>query len=151
MANQNIKVLALDLDGTLTNDQKEITPRTRAALDAALARGVTLVLASGRPTAGVLPVAPGGGRGPGRRGGPGFRLGLRSSVQDVRNIGCRTRNDVYGDEFSDALGGCRPRIGRGLDRAYIAFHHHGYQSAADMRLADERHTRCFDHRVGRLD
>ena len=31
MANQNIKVLALDLDGTLTNDQKEITPRTRAA------------------------------------------------------------------------------------------------------------------------
>ena len=30
-----IKVLALDLDGTLTNDQKEVTPRTRAALDAA--------------------------------------------------------------------------------------------------------------------
>ena len=65
MANQNIKVLALDLDGTLTNDQKEITPRTRAALDAALARGVTIVLASGRPTAGVLP---GPGRHPGRPG-----------------------------------------------------------------------------------
>ena len=29
-----IKVLALDLDGTLTNSQKEVTPRTRAALDA---------------------------------------------------------------------------------------------------------------------
>ena len=28
-----IKVLALDLDGTLTSDQKEVTPRTRAALD----------------------------------------------------------------------------------------------------------------------
>ena len=27
-----IKVLALDLDGTLTNDQKEVTPRTRACL-----------------------------------------------------------------------------------------------------------------------
>ena len=27
-----IKVLALDLDGTLTNDQKEVTLRTRAAL-----------------------------------------------------------------------------------------------------------------------
>ena len=52
-----IKVLALDLDGTLTNDQKEITPRTRAALDAALAKGVTIVLASGRPVAGVTPVA----------------------------------------------------------------------------------------------
>ena len=57
MAQSNIKVLALDLDGTLTNDQKEITPRTRAALDAALARGVTVVLASGRPIAGVTPVA----------------------------------------------------------------------------------------------
>ncbi len=31
-----IKVLALDLDGTLTNSQKEVTPRTRAALDAAI-------------------------------------------------------------------------------------------------------------------
>ena len=57
MAQSNIKVLALDLDGTLTNDRKEITPRTRAALDAALARGVTVVLASGRPIAGVTPVA----------------------------------------------------------------------------------------------
>ncbi len=52
-----IKVLALDLDGTLTNSQKEVTPRTRAALDAAIAKGGTIVLASGRPTAGVLPLA----------------------------------------------------------------------------------------------
>ena len=52
-----IKVLALDLDGTLTNDQKEVTPRTRAALDAAIERGVTVVLASGRPTAGITPLA----------------------------------------------------------------------------------------------
>lgn len=57
MATSNIKVLALDLDGTLTNDQKQITPRTRAALAAAMEQGVTIVLASGRPTAGVLPVA----------------------------------------------------------------------------------------------
>ena len=52
-----IKVLALDLDGTLTNDQKVVTPRTRAALDAAIAQGVTVVLASGRPTAGITPLA----------------------------------------------------------------------------------------------
>ena len=52
-----IKVLALDLDGTLTNSQKEVTPRTRAALDAAIAKGVTIVLASGRPTAGITPLA----------------------------------------------------------------------------------------------
>jgi hypothetical protein len=56
-ANANIKVLALDLDGTLTNSEKKITPRTRAALDAAMDKGVLLVLASGRPTVGVQPLA----------------------------------------------------------------------------------------------
>ena len=43
------KVLALDLDGTLTNNAKVITPRTKAALQAAADRGVRIVLASGRP------------------------------------------------------------------------------------------------------
>ena len=43
MARSNIRVLALDLDGTLTNDEKIVTPRTRAALDAAVAKGVTIV------------------------------------------------------------------------------------------------------------
>lgn len=43
--------------GTLTNDQKVVTPATRTALDAAAAKGVTIVLASGRPTAGVVPLA----------------------------------------------------------------------------------------------
>ena len=57
MAKTKIRVLALDLDGTLTNDQKIVTPRTRAALDAAAAAGVTIVLASGRPTAGITPLA----------------------------------------------------------------------------------------------
>ena len=33
-----IKVLALDLDGTLTNDQKVVTPRTRAGFTKALQR-----------------------------------------------------------------------------------------------------------------
>lgn len=51
--NDTIKVLALDLDGTLTNTKKEITPRTRAALHRAAAAGVRIVLASGRPTVGV--------------------------------------------------------------------------------------------------
>ena len=46
MSEKNIRVLALDLDGTLTNDEKKVTPRTRAALDAAVAKGVTIVLAS---------------------------------------------------------------------------------------------------------
>ena len=37
--NDTIKVLALDLDGTLTNTKKEITPRTRAALRRAAEAG----------------------------------------------------------------------------------------------------------------
>ena len=36
MSEKNIRVLALDLDGTLTNDEKKVTPRTRAALDLSL-------------------------------------------------------------------------------------------------------------------
>ena len=40
------KVLALDLDGTLTNTDKIITPRTKAALQKAAQRGVCIVLVS---------------------------------------------------------------------------------------------------------
>ncbi len=51
------RVLALDLDGTLTNTEKVITPRTKAALQEAARRGVCIVLASGRPTVGIEPLA----------------------------------------------------------------------------------------------
>ena len=44
------KMIVLDLDGTLTNNKKEITPRTKQALMQAQAAGVHVVLASGRPT-----------------------------------------------------------------------------------------------------
>ncbi len=57
MMEAKIRVLALDLDGTLTNDNKEVAPRTRRALNEAAAQGVTIVLASGRPTAGIMPLA----------------------------------------------------------------------------------------------
>ena len=50
-------VIALDLDGTLTNQAKEVTPRTRQALEAAMDEGAVVVLASGRPTYGIAPVA----------------------------------------------------------------------------------------------
>ena len=51
------KVLALDLDGTLTNTEKVITPRTKAALQEAARRGVCIVLARGRTTVGIEPLA----------------------------------------------------------------------------------------------
>ncbi|WP_148334503.1 HAD hydrolase family protein, partial [Collinsella stercoris] len=37
-----IKAIALDIDGTLTNDEKVVTPRTREALLAAERAGVRL-------------------------------------------------------------------------------------------------------------
>lgn len=50
-------MIVLDLDGTLTNNKKEITPRTKQALMQAQAAGVYVVLASGRPTYGIVPLA----------------------------------------------------------------------------------------------
>lgn len=51
------KLLVLDVDGTLLNEKKEITPRTQAALLKVQQMGVHIVLASGRPTNGVMPLA----------------------------------------------------------------------------------------------
>ena len=50
---QRKKVLALDIDGTLTNSRKEITPATKARLFQAMEEGHRVVLASGRPTPGM--------------------------------------------------------------------------------------------------
>ena len=51
------QILALDLDGTLTNSKKEITTPTLDALIEIQKAGKKVVLASGRPTNGVLPLA----------------------------------------------------------------------------------------------
>ena len=51
------EILVLDLDGTLTNQKKEITPHTKEVLKAYQEAGGRIVLASGRPTYGVAPLA----------------------------------------------------------------------------------------------
>lgn len=47
------KLVALDMDGTLLNNRKEITPRTKQALQLAREKGIKIVLASGRPLDGM--------------------------------------------------------------------------------------------------
>jgi hypothetical protein len=42
-------MIALDLDGTLLTDEKKISPRTKAVLEAAKADGHILVISTGRP------------------------------------------------------------------------------------------------------
>ena len=51
------QILVLDLDGTLTNSKKEITQPTLEALIEIQEAGKKVVLASGRPTQGVMPLA----------------------------------------------------------------------------------------------
>ena len=51
------KLLVLDIDGTATNSQKEVTPKTRDAVIRLQEAGVPVAIASGRPVPGVAPVA----------------------------------------------------------------------------------------------
>lgn len=53
----NYQVLVLDLDGTLTNSDKVITKKTYDAIMTIQEKGVKVVLASGRPTYGIMPLA----------------------------------------------------------------------------------------------
>ena len=48
-----LKMIGLDLDGTLLTDKKELTDRTKAALRRAIELGITVLVASGRPWMGV--------------------------------------------------------------------------------------------------
>lgn len=48
-----IRLIALDLDGTVFNDQKEISSRTLEAIRAALQKGIAVLPATGRTVTGV--------------------------------------------------------------------------------------------------
>lgn len=51
------KILALDIDGTLTNTKKEITPKVKEQIDRLHAENIPVLLVSGRPTEGIIPIA----------------------------------------------------------------------------------------------
>ncbi len=51
------EVLVLDIDGTLTNSKKEVSPKTLDAVIRAQEEGIKVVIASGRPTAGIKKIA----------------------------------------------------------------------------------------------
>ncbi len=50
---EKIRIIGLDLDGTLLNNQKKISPRTYQALERVKAQGVFLVPVTGRPRLGI--------------------------------------------------------------------------------------------------
>lgn len=53
MQQRRIRMIGLDLDGTVYNDAKEITHPVREAIEAAIHRGVVVLPATGRPRTGL--------------------------------------------------------------------------------------------------
>lgn len=51
------KMLALDIDGTLTNTQKDITPKTLQKIIEVQEKGHIVAIASGRPLPGIRKIA----------------------------------------------------------------------------------------------
>lgn len=51
----SIKLIAIDIDGTLLNEKNELAPATIAAIQEATAQGIKVVLCTGRPLTGVSP------------------------------------------------------------------------------------------------
>lgn len=49
----NIKLVAIDIDGTLINDKHQITPEVKDAVQQAKEQGIKIVIATGRPLPGV--------------------------------------------------------------------------------------------------
>ena len=49
-----MKAIILDIDGTLLRSDKQLSPKTKASLIEAQEKGMKVILASGRPTSGML-------------------------------------------------------------------------------------------------
>lgn len=50
------KIIAIDLDGTLLNDKKEISQNDKMAIKKAINLGIKIVISTGRPLIGVKPI-----------------------------------------------------------------------------------------------
>lgn len=50
---KQIKMIGLDCDGTLLNDNKELTDYSRKVLERAIEQGIVIVVATGRPLTGI--------------------------------------------------------------------------------------------------
>lgn len=87
-----IRIVALDLDGTLLSHDQTITPRTRQALMDASARGVVILPATGRPLANLPPVV---------AQLPGVRYALTSNGAAVWDLGADPLPAVY-SRYADA-------------------------------------------------
>ena len=98
---KKIKMIGLDLDGTLLNDKKELTSHTREILTRAIDQGVTVLVATGRPVTGIPEVL---------RNFPGMRYALTSNggrildLQEDKVLDANMLSYEMGAAIADKLG-----------------------------------------------
>ena len=51
--NKKIKMIGLDLDGTLLREDKTLSPYTKSILEKAIEKGIVVLAATGRPLGGI--------------------------------------------------------------------------------------------------
>ena len=89
------KLLVLDIDGTLVNNKKEITPKTKEAILQCMDEGHSVMIASGRPTPGV------------QRYVDELRLaeygGYTLTYNGARVLNCRSGKDIYEKKLPCAM------------------------------------------------
>lgn len=91
-----IEAIILDIDGTLLNDDKEITPDTKKALITAQQNGVKLILASGRPTSAMHLYA--------EQLEMEKYHGLIVSYNGAKVIDCQTNEELFSQDLTVAEG-----------------------------------------------
>lgn len=88
----NIKVIIMDVDGTLTNGKKVITEKTKDALIKAQKAGAILILASGRPTSGLIDFA--------RKLKMEENHGLLVSFNGAKVVDCETNEVLFNETMT---------------------------------------------------
>ena len=87
-----IKVIILDVDGTLFSSQKGMLPETKAALIKAQQMGIKVILASGRPTSGLVDI--------GKELNMDQHNGLFVSYNGSKIIDCETGKTLFNEPLS---------------------------------------------------
>lgn len=88
----SIRVIIMDVDGTLTNGEKVVTPKTKEALLKAEKAGAILILASGRPTSGLMDLA--------RELEMDKHHGLLVSYNGSKVVDCETNETLFNQALS---------------------------------------------------
>ena len=100
-----IKLIAIDIDGTLLNEKNELAPATVTAVQAALKQGIKVVLCTGRPLAGVQPYLDALGI----SGDEQYAITLNGSVAQTVSGNVLTYHSLSYDNYVDLEAAARKR------------------------------------------